>query len=329
MDLIERYLAAVRRHLPTSANPDIISELSDSLRSQAEEREAQLGRVLNEDEQAAILKPHGHPWLLASRYVPQQHLIGPGLYPYYVQALTIVVFWVVLPIILVGGTVTALYSDHPSQWFSRMIGSAWNSGIYAVGIVTIVFAILEHERVKFTALENWNPLRLPKAGHGREIPRAETIVGLVFQIAFLIYWTKVIGLPAFIMRDGEALHFTSAPIWNQLYLPIVVTLAASIGVSLVDLIRPWRTALVSIADITISIASLAIATVVLREDHFITLLTGPGGIGDPARLAQAEFWLNRSIWWTFAVVAAVSAFMAINEMRHLVKARRSATVTLA
>ena len=87
MDLIERYVGAVRRHLPKSANPDIVSELTDNLRSQAEEREAELGRALNEDEQAALLKPHGHPWLMASRYMPQQHLIGPALYPYYRQTL--------------------------------------------------------------------------------------------------------------------------------------------------------------------------------------------------------------------------------------------------
>lgn len=326
MDLIERYVEAVRRHLPKSANPDIVSELSDNLRSQAEEREHALGRALNDDEQASLLKPHGHPWLMASRYMPQQHLIGPALYPYYRQTLAIVVFWVVLPIILVGGAVTALYSDHPSLWFSRMISSAWNGAIYAVGIVTIVFAVLEHERVKFTALENWNPIRLPKPGQGREIPRSETVIGLVFQIAFLVYWTKVIGLPNFILHEGERLQFTGAPIWNDLYFPIVAVVAVSIGVSLADLLRPWRTTAVSVVDIAVSIASLVIATIVMRETHFVTLV---GGIEDPARLARAEFWLNRSIWWTFAVVGAVSAGMALNEMWHLAKTRRAAAVKFA
>lgn len=326
MDLIERYVSAVRRHLPKSANPDIVSELTDNLRSQAEEREAELGRALNEDEQSALLKPHGHPWLMASRYMPQQHLIGPALYPYYRQALTMVVFWVVLPIILIGGAVTALYSDHPSQWLSRTIGSAWNGAIYAVGIVTIVFAVLEHERVRFTALEHWNPMRLPKANQGREIPRSESVFGLVFQLAFLVYWTKVIGLPNFILYHGDEVQFAAAPIWHQLYYPIILVLTASIGVSLMDLMRPWRSTLVSLVDIATSIASLAIATIVMRHDHFITLL---GGIDDPARLARAEFWMNRSIWWTFAVIGAISAFMALNELWHLAKTRKPAAIKFA
>ena len=39
MDLIDRYLAAVRRHLPRKLQDDVIQELSDNLRSEAEERE--------------------------------------------------------------------------------------------------------------------------------------------------------------------------------------------------------------------------------------------------------------------------------------------------
>src|SRR5687768_18157345 len=100
MDLIDRYLVAVRRYLPRPQQDDIVSELSDSLRSELEEREQALSRPLNEAEQSELLKQRGHPWLMASRYLPQQYLIGPALFPYYRQALTMVVFWVVLPITL-------------------------------------------------------------------------------------------------------------------------------------------------------------------------------------------------------------------------------------
>ena len=34
MDLIDRYLVAVRRHLPSALQKDIIEELADSLRSE-------------------------------------------------------------------------------------------------------------------------------------------------------------------------------------------------------------------------------------------------------------------------------------------------------
>src|SRR5688572_24381946 len=83
MDLIDRYIAAVRRQLPQDKQDDIAQELGDSLRSEAEELALGTGRPLTEDQQSEMLKQRGHPWLMASRYLPQQHLIGPGLYPYY------------------------------------------------------------------------------------------------------------------------------------------------------------------------------------------------------------------------------------------------------
>ena len=115
MDLIDRYLVAVRRQLPAALQDDIVQELGDSLRSEAEEHERRTGHPLTADEQAVLLKKRGHPWLMASRYLPQQQLIGPALFPYYRQALKIVVFWVVLPIVLFGGAINAIYSADSSM----------------------------------------------------------------------------------------------------------------------------------------------------------------------------------------------------------------------
>ena len=39
MDLIDRYLVAVRRQLPRTLQDDIVQELADNLRSEAEEHE--------------------------------------------------------------------------------------------------------------------------------------------------------------------------------------------------------------------------------------------------------------------------------------------------
>ena len=117
---------------------------------------------------------------MASRYLPQQQLIGPALFPYYRQALKIVVFWVVLPIALFGGAISAIYSDDPTAGLGRVLGAAWNGAIYAVGIVTIVFAILEHERVRITALDNWNPAKLPEPQPAARCRDRETVLGLVF-----------------------------------------------------------------------------------------------------------------------------------------------------
>jgi hypothetical protein len=55
MLLVERYVEAVREHLPRRERNDIAAELRDTLLSQIEEAVAEQGRRLSDDEIAAIL----------------------------------------------------------------------------------------------------------------------------------------------------------------------------------------------------------------------------------------------------------------------------------
>ena len=87
MDLIERYLHAVKSHLPLKQQDDVVAELGDDLRSRIDEREAELGRPLDESEVVAVLKSLGHPAHLAGKYGSWQQLIGPALFPMYVHIL--------------------------------------------------------------------------------------------------------------------------------------------------------------------------------------------------------------------------------------------------
>src|SRR5260370_38440627 len=81
MDLLERYLQAVRTYLPKPQQDDILKELGENLRAQMEDKETELGRPLNEEEGAAILKKHGHPMFVAARYRQTRQLIGSTLFP--------------------------------------------------------------------------------------------------------------------------------------------------------------------------------------------------------------------------------------------------------
>src|SRR5262249_62155455 len=96
MELLERYLEAVREYLIRGRREDIVKELGDNILSQMEDKAAELGRPLNETEQAAVLKQYGHPLVAAARYrrLPLQQLIGPALFPLYWYALQPApVFW--------------------------------------------------------------------------------------------------------------------------------------------------------------------------------------------------------------------------------------------
>src|SRR4026209_499396 len=101
MEPLDRYFQAVKFWLPATQKQDIIAELSEGIRSQIEDKETELGRKLNEAEVGAILKQLGRPVLVANRYLPQQYLIGPVMFPVYRFVLKIVALCYLVPWVLV------------------------------------------------------------------------------------------------------------------------------------------------------------------------------------------------------------------------------------
>ena len=94
-------------------------------------------------------------------------------------------------------------------------------------------------------------------------------MGLVFTLTFLIWWTDLVRVPDFAFYDGDPVRFVPAPIWQELYYPILASLVASVGVYLIDLVRPWRTLTVSAVDLAINLLNIFIITLILRAGHYV------------------------------------------------------------
>src|SRR5450631_682847 len=93
MELLDRYLQAVKKHLPLKRQDDIIAELRANMESQIEDKESELGRPLDTKELEDLLRKMGPPILVAGRYQPQQYLIGPAVFPIYWYVLRIAFLW--------------------------------------------------------------------------------------------------------------------------------------------------------------------------------------------------------------------------------------------
>src|SRR5687767_3782395 len=102
--LVDHYPLHLKSLLPAKQRDDIAAELRESIVSAVEERERRHGRALTDAELNEVLRGFGHPLLVAGRYLPMQHLIGPdvfALYWYAMQAVLIV-------ITVIGGLMTGI-----------------------------------------------------------------------------------------------------------------------------------------------------------------------------------------------------------------------------
>ena len=139
MDLLERYLAEVRRNLPARDADDIVAELRDVLTARAEDQEEATGNV----DWEGLLRDFGHPLVVAARYRKHQWLIGPEMYPFYLHFLKIIT-GIVLAVVTGIAIVKGMLWDHDvGQAIVAYLGSLWWSAASAVGSVTIVFALIE------------------------------------------------------------------------------------------------------------------------------------------------------------------------------------------
>jgi hypothetical protein len=115
MELLDRYLQAVKKHLPFRRQEDIIAELRANLESQLEDKESELGRPLTTGEAEDWLRTLGPPMMVASRYQPQQFLIGPTLFPMYSFVLRTAFLWAVIIYSIVAATIIVLGPSHPNS----------------------------------------------------------------------------------------------------------------------------------------------------------------------------------------------------------------------
>ncbi|RYZ10523.1 MAG: hypothetical protein EOO70_10365, partial [Myxococcaceae bacterium] len=190
-DLLERYLTAVERRLPSgdgkakARTADIVAELREVLSSKIEDKEEQAGRAATRDEVAGVLKAFGHPVVVASRYGGHDYVIGPGYYPW---------FWHVQRIAVGGAlvigfgiaTVRGLGSDEPMRAAMRGIGSALEIALVAFAVVTALFIAAERCKLDMKWADKWDPTHLPRDNIRQPKTLFETAVQLAVDVIFLL-----------------------------------------------------------------------------------------------------------------------------------------------
>jgi hypothetical protein len=284
MTLIDRYLSAVRGYLPVSKQADIIRELSEDIHSQVADREAELGRPLTESEEEALLKKFGHPMVLAAKYRPQQHLIGPTVFPFYW-------FWVkvaigVALIVHIAIAVAMLASGAPAEQIVRQLTAfPFGPAVTVFGWVTLVFALADRNIVHLPWMTTWNPRELPVPRPAAPYSRLALLFQIVGGTAFLIWWLAVPHFP-FLIFGPAASFLALAPAWHAVYLPIAGFWLVSLLVLWMMLLRPDWARFRRMITLVTNGFGLVIAALLLRGGPYVTLAGGATGFHGDASVVQ-------------------------------------------
>jgi hypothetical protein len=331
MELLDRYLQAVRFWLPRKQQDDIIAELGDDLRSQIEERESALGRPLNEDELVALLKQAGHPLWVAGRYQKQQALIGPVLFPLYSFVLKIIALGYLGPWLLIWIVLTVFVPSHravhPVQIWIGGWASLWATMIVIFGYVTLAFAILERVQSAMSALQKWDPRKLPRVAQPRNrVSRVESAFSLVFSIVFIAWW---LSLPRYghLIFGPIAGFFSLNPALRALYLPMLVPMSITALQQCVNLVRPEWLWLRAAAQLVSDAIALFIA-IAMTKIH--TYLIPAGNANLDAQHTQALAMLNQALSWGIlcfiigiCIALIVHGYQTVRELRRISKSSRN------
>jgi hypothetical protein len=334
MDLLDRYLHAVRFWLPKAQRQDIIAELSEDIRSEVEEKEAGLGRKLGDGELAAILKRRGSPFAVAQSYLPQRHLIGPALYPIYLFVLKLVALFYLVPWLAVW-TVLVLFvpsyrAQHPGPELVETLGTLWRIALFVFAMVTIGFTVAERVRQKVARPDRWDPRRLPRVRDARRIPRSTSVADIVFGVIFLLFWLGALRFPEIIVQGTPPAPLSLGPVWRSFrlgyYWPVAALALVNVALGCANLIRrQWSRLRLGIRA-AVNAVSAAIMALVLAA-HWVEVkaqwaMVTASNVAPPG-VVTAERWINLSVFATLLIAAVICAGECAWEIRRIVQMRKA------
>jgi hypothetical protein len=337
MDLLDRYLQAVKKHLPWQRQDDIIAELRANLEAQLEDKEAGLGRPLTTGEAEDWLKQIGPPRQVAAHYQPQRYLIGPTLFPTYWLVLKTVLFCLTIIFVIVSALQFAV--EVPS-------GIALLRAVLRVPVVLIeaaVWVTLIFAAMEFTAARSpkkrqspagypidWSPSTLPpvvaETASGKK-PRSRVhAVAEVILIFLCLAWLLLLPQhPYLLIGPGAAyLHargeyvspFHLAPVWLQAYWWVVALTLLQLVWCCVDLIRgSWQQPRHALRVAMSAFGLIPLGLLLSIGDHAYITLNNPAL--DQARYGAALDGTNKGILLGASILCAIAVLQLLWEMGRM------------
>lgn len=277
--LTERYISAVIRSLPASAQHDVRTELEGSIVDAVEARLEQGDD--RADAERAVLTQLGDPGILAAGYAERPlHLVGPRFYLSWWRLLKVLLL--IIPICAMGGV--ALGQTLAGASVGEVIGSAVVAGlgtiVHVAFWVTLVFVILERTG-NAAALPAWTVDQLPESAD-RGSARADVIASLIFLVlaAGAVFWDVLRG---FFPTDGAPIPVLHPDLWPWGITVLLVLIGAEALLAVAVYARGRWTRTLAVVNTLLAVAFAVWGLVLLTQGAlvnpaFIEVLAGDGGL---------------------------------------------------
>jgi len=338
MNLIDKYIAEVGKHLPRKNRADIEAEIHSTLEDMLEER-MQASGARGPVEEAIVmqlLKEYGSPREVAATYGTHQHqyLISPRLFPIFERVVRIVLAIVIGASLIglgVGLAETGLAGPEFVSTLGEWVGGLFSGLIAAFGNIVLVFAIIERTQAakefeKEFAKESkeWDPNELKSEPDPDRIDMADHIATVIFTFLGLVVLNLYPNL--FAIRSFSDGTWTTIPVLTEAFfrfLPWINILSivqiAFHGYMLSQ--RIWSP-LTRILNILVDVAGMVLAVLILRTPGVFNLTAKTwSALGDP----EAAETLSRLFQFLpaliIAIVVIVTTFNTIKSLIRLFQTR--------
>ena len=327
MDLLERYLQAVGEYLPARTRADTLAELRENLLAEMEGREEEMGRSLTQGEVADVLEKHGRPVLVAARYLPQQHLIGPAWFPIYWFTLKRSFPFVVL-VYVVTQVVAWLFQGGRGVDVGAAVGHFPSVALTFWAVVTLGFASFEYAQGRYfhqvDLSKGWNPNDLPKVepAQGKRPSLAGGLADVIVS-AVGMAWLLAIPYKPYLILGPLVGHlrempFGLTPEWHIFYWQIISLLGVQLVLKTMMVflhgVEGWRKGF----DMVVQVIGILIIAVMVQARTYMVPGTSVGAMS-----MKDLTTLNTAINFGFKVALALSVVKLLWDIWKMVVSSRS------
>jgi len=258
MELIDRYVAEVGRHLPARKRADIEAELRSSLIDNLEARSQ--GEPSQQDV-VELLQEFGSPQKIAASYWPEgQYLIGPGLYPLFRMVVGIALLVVVILQLVLLGVALVFRPESLPIW--GFLDDFVPTIVSVFGWVVLAFALMQrlgvHPQIEE---ERWDPRDLPPAQDPEPFSRVGTGIEIALGLVVIVLLSVLPQQLPQVLPSWIQIYIS--PVLLQ-YLPLLVfSVVLGVGLNVILLVRgKWETG-TRLAKIALNLFGIAILALLI------------------------------------------------------------------